>query len=412
MDIKKGINDFLETPFNRVLVVLLLLIGGSVLFYENFLVTDDHLYSPDMISNGTLSDHVIYFFHSPFCSHCKEQKPFNEQLMVEYPGVQFVYYDVTTPEGQDVYLQMMDEHGIKVERILTPTTFIEGQMYQGFTEQIGNDMRAHLDGCMIECSVKNDTIYEEPQLVQDIEVPFIGKIDLTSYSLPMLAIVLGAIDGFNPCAMWVLVYLIALVMGLKDRKKIWIIVGSFVLSSGILYFLFMTAWLNAFLFLGYIRIVTLIVGLVALGGGTLSLKEYWENRGKPLTCKASDDDGKEKTMGQIDKVINSPLTLATVGAIILLAFSVNSIEFVCSAAIPAIFTQVLALNNLSAIEYYSYILLYTFFFMLDDLIIFGLAAFAVTSGVGEKYASYCKIIGGAILFILGLLLLFAPNLLQ
>jgi len=211
--------------------------------------------------------------------------------------------------------------------------------------------------------------------------------------------------------MWVLVYLIALLINVGDKKKIWVIVGSFVLASGLLYFLFMTAWLNVFLLLGYIKTVTVIIGLVALGGGILSLKEYLTTKGA-LTCKVGDEKSHEKTMGKMQEIIAKPLSIAVIFAIFALAFVVNSVEFVCSAAIPAVFTQILALSNISTLAQYSYILLYVLFFMLDDLIIFGLAAFAVNSSFGEKYSKYCKALGGIILVLLGILLLFAPHLLR
>jgi hypothetical protein len=174
----------------------------------------------------------------------------------------------------------------------------------------------------------------------------------------------------------------------------------------------MTAWLNVFLILGYVRPVTILVGLIALGGGALSLKEYIETRGGTLTCEVVGGEEKKKTIGRMQQLVSAPLGVATIIGIIALAFVVNSVEFVCSSAIPAIFTQVLALSNLAFWQHYTYIAAYVFFFMLDDLIIFGLAAFAVAGGVGEKYAKYSKAIGGSILLILGVVLLFAPNLLR
>jgi hypothetical protein len=173
----------------------------------------------------------------------------------------------------------------------------------------------------------------------------------------------------------------------------------------------MAAWLNAFLLLSYFRPITIIVGLIALGGGILSVKEYIETKGQ-LVCKIGDEEGKKKTMTQVEELISAPLTFAVVIGIVVLAFVINSVEFVCSSAIPAVFTQILALSNLSAFEHYLYILLYDIFFMLDDLIVFGLAAFAVSGGFGEKYARYCKIIGGIILVSLGAVLLFAPQMLR
>lgn len=245
--------------------------------------------------------------------------------------------------------------------------------------------------------------------ITSITIPILGEIDVFSYSLPLLAIILGLVDGFNPCAMWVLVFLISLILSLNDKRKIWLLVGSFVLASGILYFLFMTAWLNIFLFLGYIRPLTIVIGLFAIGVGINDLRAYF--RPKPLVCDVG-DKSKGKTMSRIEKIVHSPLTWASVLSIIVLAFLVNSIEFACSAGIPAIFTQVLALSDLSALQHYGYILLYDFFFMLDDLIIFSLAAFAITTEFATKYTKFNKLIGGVVILVLGIILAFAPGLLS
>jgi len=211
--------------------------------------------------------------------------------------------------------------------------------------------------------------------------------------------------------MWVLVYLISLIMSLKDRKKIWFLVGTFVASSGILYFLFMTAWLNVFLFLGYLRSLTLIIGLISLGAGILSIRDYLKTKGE-LVCKIGDVNSKKKTQLKISQIVDAPLTLFSVFSIISLAFIINSIEFACSAALPAIFTHTLTLRNLPAIEYYGYILIYTFFFMLDDFIIFSLAVLALDTTIGTRYAKHCRIIGGVVLFALGMIMVFRPELLR
>jgi hypothetical protein len=244
-----------------------------------------------------------------------------------------------------------------------------------------------------------------------LELPIIGEIDARNYSLPVLAVVLGLVDGLNPCAMWVLVYLISLVLTLNDRQKIWLLVGAFVFASGVLYFLFMTAWLNAYLFIGYVRQLTLLVGFFALWVGIVDIYESLQNRGKQ-TCEITNGESKSRTMARIEKVARAPLSIAGFMAIIALAFVVNSIEFLCSAAIPAVFTHILSLRSLSNPQYYLYILLYDLFFMLDDLLIFATAAFAATSTLGEKYAIYTKPIGGVIMLGIGIVLIFFPSLLR
>ncbi len=127
-----------------------------------------------------------------------------------------------------------------------------------------------------------------------VSLPLVGEVDAKNFSLPVLAVVLGLVDGFNPCAMWVLVYLISLIVSLGDRRKIWVLVGSFLGASGILYFLFMTAWLNAFLLMGYIRHLTLVVGFFALWVGLNDLYETIKNWGQEPACGVGDLASRQK----------------------------------------------------------------------------------------------------------------------
>jgi hypothetical protein len=296
---------------------------------------------------------------------------------------------------------MLEERGVEYEPDF-PVTIFGNQVFGGWEseETSGRAIEEALQQCLAgNCPPPTG---EEPE--HKIKLPFIGEIDPADYSLPALAVILGIVDGFNPCAMWVLVYLISLVAILKDRKRIWLIVGSFVLASGILYFLFMTAWLKAFLLLGYVKPVTVVIGLVALGGGALQVREVIKTKGA-VVCEVTDEESRKKTMTKVQKIVSSPLTWGILGGIVALAFTVNLVEFVCSAAVPAVFTRVLSLANLTTFQYYGYILLYVFFFMLDDLVIFGTAAFALTSRLGDRYAKYSRPVGATILIILGLLLL-------
>ena len=351
----------------------------------------------------------IHFFYVSGCSNCEEQKLFNSKLANTYPSVSFVYHDISTPEGATVLSDMLANAASAVEYPETPITIFGGQVFEGWesAETTGEEIESVLQQCL----AGNCPDIESPKPEDEPILPIIGKIRLADYSLAGLAVVLGLVDGFNPCAMWVLAYLISLILTLKDKRKIWLLVGSFVFASGVLYFLFMTAWLNVFLLIGYYRSVTIVIGLAALGAGIVNVREFIKTKGA-IVCEVLDVESKRKTMSRMERVVLSPLTLTTIAGIIALAFVVNSIEFVCSSAIPAIFTHVLSLSNLSTFRYYAYILLYDCFFMLDDLIIFGLAAFAVTSSVGDRYAKFCKPFGGAILLVLGALLLFAPNLLR
>lgn len=242
-------------------------------------------------------------------------------------------------------------------------------------------------------------------------LPFFGAIRLADFSLPALAVLLGLADGVNPCAMWALVYLLSLVVSLGDRRKIWLLVGSFVFASGVLYFLFMAAWLNVFLFVGYLRPLTIAIGLGALLVGINDLRGFVITRGAQV-CGVGGSGLKKRTMGRMERLVAAPVSLVSLFGVIVLAFTVNTIEFACSAGLPAVFTHTLSLRQLAAPQYYGYILLYDFFFMLDDLIIFALAAFTIGTTIGSGYARFGKLAGGVVLVGLGLVMLFAPEMLR
>ena len=400
---KSAIGSFLKEPFNRNLAMVLLVIG-VILFAAEYLLPRQ------AAGDGGFE---IHFFYSPTCSHCAAQEPFNQALLGEFDNITLIRHDVTIPEESRLLLIMAQDFDIGPQTLGTPTTFVGNRIFIGFEseETTGEEIRAAVAACLEGRCEENVTVTpsDASSLTRSIDLPIFGKTDLSDLSLPLLAAVLGLLDGFNPCAMWVLVYLISLLMNVNDKKRMALVVGVFLLSSGVLYFLLMTAWLSAFLLLGYIRIVTITVGLIALGAGVLSFKEFIETKGA-MVCKATDDAGKKRLLGDMRHLVSSPLTWATFIGIVALAFTVNSLEFVCSAAIPAVFTQVLALSGLSPLEHYGYIALYDLFFMLDDLLVFG-SALLVMGNVGDKYARYCKIIGGLIMLILGLMLLLAPRLL-
>ena len=386
------VTNFLKTTFQdrfkRYLIISLVILGIVIGFTSQGTSSTDEGFE-------------VHFFHIPGCSHCEKQEPFNEKLANTYPSIQIIEHDATTPAGSALLSEKLAELGIEDEPDF-PITIFGNQVFGGWEseETTGRAIEEALQQCLAgECPPPKG---EEPG--HKIVLPIIGEIVLEDYSLPALAVILGLVDGFNPCAMWVLVYLISLIATLRDRKRIWLIVGSFVLASGILYFLFMTAWLNAFLFIGYVKPVTTVIGLVALGGGILQIRGFIETKGA-IVCEVTGEESRKKTMTRIQKIVSSPITLGTIAGIIALAFMINSVEFVCSAAVPAVFTRVLSLAGLTTFQYYSYILLYVLFFMLDDLIIFGTAAFALNSNLGDRYAKYSRPVGATILIILGVLLL-------
>lgn len=246
---------------------------------------------------------------------------------------------------------------------------------------------------------------------QIVEENQIFGIELQGASLGVAAFIIGLIDGFNPCAMWVLIYMITLTAQLNDKKKMITVVSIFLLASGIMYFIILSLW-----YAGWVSIQALlppyifqIVGLFAVGFGLYLAYDLWENDGK-AECKI-DIKKQRKTKRKIKSIINQPFTLFTIASTILLAFIINSVEFICSIGLPAVFTQLLTQAQIGLYQSTSYLLIYTLAFMLDDLIVFYLALKAIDPTVLNKYSSYSKGFGAVIIFGIGILILFFPEVL-
>ncbi len=260
----------------------------------------------------------------------------------------------------------------------------------------------------------NGSAYQRPArhvLPEVFDLPVIGEVRPRDLSLPALTVLLAAIDGFNPCAMWVLVFLIGLLLGLKDEKRMWILGGAFLGATAVMYLAVMAAWLNLLVFLGVVVWVRTAIGVLAVGGGVFFLREYWT---KPeAACRVTNPTRRQKVMNAFRSVVNGEQLVLSVLGIMALAVMVNFIELLCSAGIPAVYTQILVLNDLPPTAYYGYLLLYITVFMIDDLAIFATAMFALrVSGLTGSYARVSHLIGGVALLVIGAIMLLRPELLS
>ncbi len=430
--LKTFINRIKNNKFNVVIIaVLLILFLAMSIKSNNELFLSVNQQQTGSIKNESLKEkqnqylmpevlkqqRTVVVFYQPACKGCiKEKQYVDNVLKKKYPNVKFKYHDITLSKKMTLMKSYLSEYGLDTKKLVTPTLFIGNDYMIGYDsdETSGKKLEMLINKNFFNKQLTKEeqqTIAQTQEGKTDYVETWFGKVNVFERSLPILAVTLGLIDGFNPCAMWVLVYLISLIIGLNDKRKIWLIVGSFVFASGVLYYLLMTALLSVFLYIGYLRILQLLVGCVALYIGIADLKVYFFDKGEVM-CKVTDSESKKKTMGRVEKLVNSKISLMTILGVIALAFIVNSMEFVCSAALPAIFTSVLTQANLSLIEYHFYIMLYVLFFMLDDLVIFALAAFAVDRYAGAPYMIHCKLIGGIILSTLGVIMLFFPQYLR
>lgn len=236
------------------------------------------------------------------------------------------------------------------------------------------------------------------------------SVNVSKIGLPLFTLIIGGLDGFNPCAMWVLSFLLTLVLYAKSRAKILWIGGIFVVASGVIYFLFMIAWLNVFLYMGYVRYMRIGIAVLALIMGAINCKDFFFfKKGVSLTIPES---AQPKLFKKMRKIVNTTAFPAMILGTAALAVSANLIELLCTAGFPAIYTNVLSSQNLSGVQYYLYLVLYNVIYVIPLAVIVGVFAWKMGGHkLTEKEGRVLKLISGALMLALGIIMLVKPELL-
>jgi cytochrome c biogenesis protein CcdA len=389
-------------------------ISGSLFLTQNALAA------------GT-SKQIISVFTAKNCGHCQDLEVFLDQQQLTNSKLSVNYYHLEEEKNISLFNQFTDKYGIAK---VTPIILVGGKVIEGFgsADSTGKQIMdlsktAKLDSfedflalnttlnnngdnsaCQIDepCNTGEGMVYD---------VPFWGKVDVSGYPISIMALLLGFIDGFNPCAMWVLIVFITMIAQAKSKRKMWDLVIVFLIAEAVMYNLILNLWYSTWNFVQLDKFVTPIIGVISIGAAGFFLWEYFTS--KPGECKIIDQSTKQKTVTRITELVNSPMSVATFFGTIALAFSVNIIEFACSIGIPQAFTKILELNNYSFLPRQLYMLLYTLTYMADDIIVFVIAIYAIQHlGLTTKYSKYCQLVGGILMLLIGIIMLYDPNLLK
>ena len=355
----------------------------------------------------------LYFFWSQTCPHCRHARPFVEALPADYPWLELHSQDITRDMAGGVqYARMAEALGEAAHSV--PAFLFCGQMLTGFDrpETSGRQLRQQLEDChrrFIQSVAAPETVPAvAPAAAPSLELPLIGPVDPGALSLPVLTVTLAGLDAFNPCAFFVLLFLLSLLVHARDRRRMLLIGGVFVFCSGLVYFVFMAAWLNVFLLVGELRIITLLAGVLAVVIGGLNVKDYFAfQQGPSLSIS---DEAKPRLFKRMRGLVGAErLPTLLVGAVAL-AIVANSYELLCTAGFPMVYTRALTLHDLSTSGYYLYLALYNIIYVLPLLII--VLVFVWTLGsrkLQEREGRLLKLLSGAMMAGLGLMLLFYPE---
>jgi thiol-disulfide isomerase/thioredoxin len=362
-------------------------------------------------TDGRLQVH-LYFFWSKKCPHCQQALPFVRKLQTRHDWLLVHSLELTEhPQHVEQYINMAAMLGQEARSV--PAFLWCGRMSVGYDNEqgMGQFLLQQLQDCRRQL-VSNETPAMDsrgaPVMQPEITLPLLGELDAQQYSLPVFTLILAGLDAFNPCAFFVLLFLLSLLVHAKNRAKMLLVGGIFVFFSGLLYFLFMAAWLNVFLLIGQINAITVFAGGVAVLFALINIKDYfWFKQGVTLSIP---DSAKPGLFARMRKLVNSDNTTAMMLAAGGLAAFANLYEFLCTAGFPMVFTRVLTLNELPPATYYLYLLLYNIVYVLPLVLI--VIVFSLTLGakkLQERQGKILKLMSGMMMLELGLILLLQPN---
>jgi glutaredoxin len=354
-----------------------------------------------LFSGTAAAETTIELYTRSGCPHCVEAQRFLEELARERSGFTIMEHDITRDRAALGRLRELTfRAGITTPGV--PTFVIGRTVIVGFDPET---TPARIRGSL---EVDHALAGHAASMPDMVDLPLIGPVEAKSLGLPLFTLVVGLVDGFNPCATWVLLFLLAMLVNLKSRARMALIAGTFVVVSGVVYFAFMAAWLTLFMVVGISQPVRIVLAVVAVSVGIVNLKDFFAlGRGPSLSIPESAKPGLYR---RVREVLHAENLAGAMASIVVLAFLVNLVELLCTAGLPALYTGILTSQQLSPWQYYAYLTLYIAAYMLDDIILVTLGV--VTLGkqkLQERGGRWLKLLSGAVILTLGVLLLLRPG---
>ena len=342
------------------------------------------------------ADHaVLQVYVRDGCPHCAEAKKFLPEITAQRPDLKIVYRSLDQePEARTELINLSRQAGLWPPGV--PTFVMHGKLLVGF-----NDPKTSGPGLLA-------FIDEAITASQRVDAGWLGELSVQRLGLPLFTLALGLLDGFNPCAMWVLLFLLSLLVRLQNRQRMALVSGTFVLVSGAVYYAFMAAWLNVFLIMGMSNPLRWSLAGLALVIGMVNVKDFFAfKQGFSFSIPESAKPG---LYARIRRLMQTEALATSLLSVTVLAVLVNFVELLCTAGLPAIYTAVLAQQGLNLMQYYGYLLLYILAYIADDALMVAIAVITLGSHkLTEQSGRWLKLVSGTVMLALALTMLFKPE---
>lgn len=345
---------------------------------------------------------VLTIFWAQGCPHCTAEREFLQDLGDEFPDLKILSYEIRySDENRALFFETMAGFGLEARAV--PTTVLGERVWQGFNDAVGEEIRA-----AVAAELTDEAPAPEPA-DETIDLPIIGAVDSGDVPLAVSTALIALVDGINPCSLWVLSILLALVLRSGSRRRVLAIGGTFLLITTALYGLYIAGMYGLLAYVVNEAWVRVVMALVAFWFGVVSLKEYFQfGTGLSLGIAEGQKPRLYRRMRAVSVEAQS-LPLALAGTV-LLAVGVSILETPCTAGYPLLWANLLAEQQVGLAGATPLFALYMAIFLADELVVFGAAVLLMrATKLEERAGRLLRLVGGAVMVVLAAALIFAPE---
>ena len=360
----------------------------------------------------------IVLFWGDGCPHCASEEAFLEGLVARHPGLVVDAYEVwNDEENRQRFVEVAAAHGIEPSGV--PGTFVAGRAWIGFSDAVAAEIEAVVVAELARIAVASHSpagsMSAAPSAspsASAVELPVFGGVDPAAGSLVTITALVALVDGFNPCSLWVLSILLAMMLHSGSRRRLLAVGVTFLVVAGAAYGVFMLGLFAVLDWVGYSTWVRVAIAVIVGLFGIVAIKDYfWYGRGPSLSIPEERKPGIVRRSRQIALSERSLLALVPITA--LLAAGVSLLELPCTAGFPVMWNGILAYRGVTGAAFAGLLLLYLAIYLLDELVLFSIALVTLrVTKMQERHGRALKLTAGSVMLALAAAMLLSPTLLD
>ncbi|MFP4512280.1 MAG: thioredoxin [Acidimicrobiales bacterium] len=387
----------------RAVTGLLLVVGAAVLGVASSAVAGE--VEPPAEQAAV----VIDVYWGDGCPFCRDAIEHLTAFAAAEEGVELRTFEVWFDAANRARMERAaDELGVRADAV--PFIVVGNQSWTGFNGAIGRSIEEAALELRDDVRPPEEVPAPEgPSSSSVVDVPLVGDMDLSGRSTLLATVLIALVDGFNPCSLWVLTVLLALVLHTGSRRRVVAVGGTFLVITTLIYGLFIVGVYSTLGLVSAMDGIRLVVAAFALTFGLVSIKDFlWFKKGPSLTISDEHKPGiYRRVRGLARPGMGLPAALA---GTVVLAGGIALIELPCTAGFPVIWSDLMRSADVSGAGFGSLLGVYLSIYLLDELVVFAAAVFTMrATKLQERHGRALKLVGGMVMVVIAVAIVFVPD---